>query len=58
VNGFLAQNENEFAEYMQRVDEIDPAACRRSVEENFSAAAMTEQYLNHYKKVIRLAARG
>jgi glycosyltransferase involved in cell wall biosynthesis len=52
VNGFLANNEDEFYEYMQRVDEIDPAACRRSVEEKFSAIAMAQVYIDRYKEVI------
>jgi glycosyltransferase involved in cell wall biosynthesis len=52
VNGFLAKNEREFKEYMKRVDEIDPAACRESVERKFSAEIMAKNYLEDYKKVI------
>ncbi len=53
VTGFLANNEEEFIEYMRRIDEIDPAACRRSVEERFSADAMAKEYVKRYKEVIR-----
>lgn len=53
VNGFLAKNEQEFEEYMERVDEIDPTACRKSVEDNFSAHHMAEEYLKRYKQVIK-----
>lgn len=53
VTGFLANNEDEFVEYMQRIDEIDPAACRRSVEERFSADAMAKSYIDRYQEVIR-----
>lgn len=52
VNGFLANSEEEFAQYMERIDEIDPAACRRSVEEKFSAEAMALAYIERYKAVI------
>ncbi|RYF29066.1 MAG: glycosyltransferase family 4 protein, partial [Chloroflexi bacterium] len=48
VNGFLANDEKEFEEYMARIDEIDPAACRRSVEEKFSATAMAQSYIDRY----------
>lgn len=54
VTGFLANDEEEFTEYMKRVDEIDPAACRRSVEKRFSAGAMAKKYTNRYHKVIKL----
>lgn len=57
VTGFLANNESEFFEYMQRVDEIDPAACRRSVEEKFSADTMAQAYLDRYHEVIKLAGK-
>lgn len=53
INGFLANDEEEFVEYMSRIDEIDPAACRRSVEERFSADAMAKEYVKRYKEVIR-----
>lgn len=56
-NGFLANNEREFREYMQRVDEIDPHECRKSVEEKFSASAMTDRYIALYERVIDLYER-
>jgi len=52
-NGFLANNEQEFAEYMQRIDEIYPEDCRQSVEEFFSADAMAKAYVERYKEAIR-----
>lgn len=56
-NGFLADTEQEFADYMVRVDEIHPEDCRQSVEEFFSADAMAEGYLQRYKEVIRRARK-
>lgn len=58
VNGFLANNEEEFEEYMGRVDEIDPAACRASVERHFTAENMAREYLERYRHVIGLAKHG
>lgn len=52
VNGFLADSEEEFAEYMQRVDEIDPADCRMSVKQRFSAEVMAQSYIDRYREVI------
>ena len=52
VNGFLADDETEFAGFMQRAGEIDPAACRRSVTERFSAGVMAEGYLRLYREVL------
>lgn len=57
VNGFLARNEKEFEKYMLRVDEIDPAACRASVERKFSAGTMAKEYIKRYKEVIRKSAK-
>lgn len=54
VNGFLANNEEEFEMYMDRIDEINPAACRKSVEDRFSAKAMAAAYLDRYKQAIEL----
>ncbi|MDB5177034.1 MAG: hypothetical protein JWN75_702 [Candidatus Saccharibacteria bacterium] len=58
VTGFLANSEKEFEEYMQRIDEIDPAACRRSVEEKFSSVTMASSYIDRYHEVIKLSKRG
>ena len=52
VNGFLASSEAEFKDYMQKVDQIDPAACRRSVEKNFSVPIMASKYLDRYQSVL------
>lgn len=52
-NGFLAQNYREFLSYMQRVDEIDPANCRESVKEKFSANTMAQRYIERYQEVIK-----
>jgi glycosyltransferase involved in cell wall biosynthesis len=51
-NGFLAKNYDEFKKYMTMVDQIDPANCRKSVKEKFSARMMAQQYINRYKEVI------
>jgi glycosyltransferase involved in cell wall biosynthesis len=51
-NGFLADDEAAFARLLPRASEIDPAACRRSVEERFSAGVMAEGYLRLYREVL------
>ena len=55
VTGFLANDEKEFAEYMERIEEIDPEACRQSVEQRFDATTMAKAYLERYKEVITRA---
>lgn len=55
VNGWLANDEKEFFEYANRVDEIDPAACRKSVEKVFSAKVMAQTYVERYRDVISRA---
>lgn len=57
VTGFLADNEKEFAEYMKRVDEIDPAACRAAVEKRFGADTIAKEYINRYEEVIKRASK-
>jgi glycosyltransferase involved in cell wall biosynthesis len=52
VNGFLANTASEFRSYMQRIDEIDPAACRDSIKSKFSSEIMAEHYLRHYRKIV------
>lgn len=51
--GFLADTETEFRAFMKRVDEIDPAACRQSVQERFSNRSMAAAYVARYQEVIR-----
>ena len=52
VTGFLADNEDELASYLGRVDEIDPAACRTAAQERFSADLMAERYVDLYEAVL------
>lgn len=55
--GFLADNEEEFALYVKRVDEIDPEDCRRSVEKRFSAMAMARRYVELYEQISERVSR-
>ena len=57
VTGFLANTKEEFFAYANRVDEIDPAACRKSVEAKFSAEVMVNNYVDRYREVIERAAQ-
>ena len=57
VNGFLADDEAEFAALVPRAGEIDPHECRRSVERRFSARRMAEDYLRLYREVLARAGR-
>lgn len=57
VNGFLANDEEEFFEYALRVDEIDPRACRKSVQHKFNAKLMAKKYVERYREVISLSKK-
>lgn len=46
--GFLASSEEELAEWLLRVDEIDPEECRREARARFSPSVMAERYLELY----------
>lgn len=52
VNGFLAETEAEFKNFMTRVGEIDPKVCRQSVVDKFSAPIMAKNYLAKYQQII------
>lgn len=54
VTGFLANNEEEFAEYMERVGDIDPQACRDAVIKRFSSETMAAEYIKRYEMAIKL----
>ena len=53
VNGFLANDEHEFEEYMRRINEINPEDCRRSVAKKFSSDAMAKAYVARYREAIK-----
>ena len=54
VTGFLADTPEELEKYLDRLDEIDPAQCRRVAEERFSPRAMALGYLDIYRKALQL----
>ncbi len=58
VTGFLADSEEEFAGYLDRVGEIDPAACRARAEEHFDAPIMARRYLELYARLREGASAG
>lgn len=51
ATGFLCETVDELAEAMERVDELDPADCRASAEERFSASRMAADYVELYQRV-------
>jgi glycosyltransferase involved in cell wall biosynthesis len=57
VTGFLADRPQELVELLDRVGEIDPAACRQAAEERFSAEAMADAYLGLYRTVLERAGQ-
>lgn len=55
--GFLVRSGDldAFCDAVGRVGEIDPAACRRRVEEHYSDVAMVERYEQLYQRVLKPA---
>jgi glycosyltransferase involved in cell wall biosynthesis len=53
VTGFIRDTEEELAEAVAHLDEIDRARCRAEPEERFSACAMTDHYLEVYEQLRR-----
>jgi len=49
--GFLVNTVQQAAEAIQRIHEIDPATCRRHVEQHFSIATMVEGYERVYAQI-------
>ncbi|MCZ6652466.1 MAG: glycosyltransferase family 4 protein [Planctomycetota bacterium] len=56
--GFLFDSIDQAVEQIPRITDIDPADCRRRVEQHFSAAAMTAGYIEVYEKLTQRAAGG
>ncbi|MGZ3628779.1 MAG: glycosyltransferase, partial [Ktedonobacteraceae bacterium] len=52
--GFLVDTVDEMVSAIAKIDEIDRNAVRTYVEQNFSSQAMTNNYIEIYKKVILL----
>lgn len=55
--GFIVDSVGEMARAIADVHRIDPAACRRTAEERFSADAMTRRYLSLYGRLSDRPAR-
>jgi glycosyltransferase involved in cell wall biosynthesis len=52
VNGFLVQDVAGAVVALGRVGRLDRGACRRHVEQNFTAARMVDEYLGVYRQVL------
>ena len=52
VTGFRRDGEDDLVEMIGRVDTLDPAACRRRVEDRFSGEAMVEGYEKIFRQVV------
>ncbi|GAB3213413.1 glycosyltransferase [Marinactinospora thermotolerans] len=55
--GLLCEDEEEFTELLRRVDEIDPAECRKEAALRFTPGTMAERYIELYDRVLSRAAR-
>lgn len=51
--GFVVNSEDEMVEAIKKIDEIDPEACRKHAEENFSREQMVKNYLDIYKRILK-----
>jgi len=51
-NGFLVDDVDGMVEAIPRLGEIDPAVCRRSVEDRFSPGALADRYLAVYNEIL------
>ncbi len=52
--GFIVDSLDEMTEAVGRIDVIDPAACRRAVEERFGAQRMVEEYEKAYTRILEM----
>ena len=55
--GFLVEDEHAMAASIERLGEIDPAACRSSCEHRFSVEAVVRGYEDVYRAAASIAAR-
>jgi len=54
--GFIVDSPNEMVEAVGKLDQIDPAQCRRHVEQHFSSQAMGQKYLELYGRLLTSAS--
>jgi hypothetical protein len=52
VTGFLADSPQELLAYIDRIDDIDPQACRKAAEERFSPEVMAASYSDIYRRAL------
>jgi glycosyltransferase involved in cell wall biosynthesis len=52
VNGFLAETPEKLKKYVDKLEGLDPQACRKRVEEMFTDEIMTNNYLSIFKRVV------
>jgi glycosyltransferase involved in cell wall biosynthesis len=52
LSGFLVGNLDEALRAIERVEEIDRAACRRVAEQRFSVETMVDRYLRLYERIL------
>jgi len=50
--GFLCRTEDEMADAICRIGDIDPAACRRRVLEHFTSAICAQKYVRYYERLV------
>ena len=55
--GFIVETADEMVEAFARIDEIDPAECRRAVEERFGSDAFVAAHEDAYKRLLGVADR-
>lgn len=52
VNGFIAENTEQFVQMVQKVDELDRSKCREQVANKFSIERMVETYERIYERLV------
>lgn len=52
--GYLVKDINSMVEAVKKIDRLDPAQCRKHVEEKFGIGRMVDEYLKLYGKIIKL----
>jgi glycosyltransferase involved in cell wall biosynthesis len=52
VGGRICDDEDQMVAALERLDELEPAAIRRSVEERFSPARMVDDYVDAYERLL------